>query len=158
MKKMFAAVLALAVLTAITAQAALIGYWNFNEGSGTTAADFSSNANHGTLMGTTAPPAWVAGHTGNPGDYALHINAGSGYPRVEVPHHSSLELTGPFTLAVWLYDTGSTDYSRMFMKGAHYGLHKNSGDSFAYYSSSVAGNVRLNEAGEGIRRAGQLWI
>ena len=36
----------------------LVGYWNFDEGSGTTAADSSGNNNTGTL---TNGPTWTAG-------------------------------------------------------------------------------------------------
>ena len=37
---------------------ALVGYWPFNEGSGTVAKDHSRFRNHGTLVGS---PTWVAG-------------------------------------------------------------------------------------------------
>lgn len=35
----------------------LVGYWNFDEGSGTVANDTSGNGNNGTINGAT----WVAG-------------------------------------------------------------------------------------------------
>ena len=31
----------------------LVGYWNFNGGSGSTLADYSGNGNHGTIYGAT---------------------------------------------------------------------------------------------------------
>ena len=37
----------------------LIGYWNFNEGSGTTAADTSGHGNHATLHNMDPATAWV---------------------------------------------------------------------------------------------------
>ena len=37
----------------------LVGYWNFDEGSGDTAVDWSGNGNQGTLRGE---PRWVAGY------------------------------------------------------------------------------------------------
>ena len=37
----------------------LIGYWNFNEGSGTTAHDTSGHGNHGTLHNMDPATAWV---------------------------------------------------------------------------------------------------
>jgi len=52
----FSFVLVLAL--ASSASAGLVGYWAFDEGSGTTAKDGSGNNNHGTLMGD---PQWVAG-------------------------------------------------------------------------------------------------
>jgi hypothetical protein len=43
-------------------QSGLVGYWKFNEGSGTTVKDYSGNGNHGTFAAisgdTTAYPTW----------------------------------------------------------------------------------------------------
>ena len=43
-------------------ESGLVGYWKFNEGSGTTITDYSENGNHGTFGaisgGTTAQPTW----------------------------------------------------------------------------------------------------
>ena len=43
-------------------ESGLVGYWKFNEGSGTTITDYSENGNHGTFGaisgGTTAHPTW----------------------------------------------------------------------------------------------------
>jgi hypothetical protein len=43
-------------------QSGLVGYWKFNEGSGTTVTDHSGNGNHGTFAAisgnTTAYPTW----------------------------------------------------------------------------------------------------
>ena len=43
-------------------QSGLVGYWRFNEGSGTTVKDHSGNGNHGTFAAisgdTTALPTW----------------------------------------------------------------------------------------------------
>src|SRR3989344_1329664 len=40
----------------------LVGYWNFEEGTGTTAADATDQGNDGTLTGG---PTWVSGKAGN---------------------------------------------------------------------------------------------
>ena len=34
-------------------ESGLVGYWNFNEGSGNTVTDLSSNGNNGTINGAT---------------------------------------------------------------------------------------------------------
>ena len=34
-------------------EAGLVGYWNFNEGSGNTVTDLSGNGNNGTINGAT---------------------------------------------------------------------------------------------------------
>ena len=43
-------------------ESGLVGYWRFNEGSGTTVEDYSGNGNHGTFAAisgdTTALPTW----------------------------------------------------------------------------------------------------
>ena len=43
-------------------ESGLVGYWKFNEGSGTTVKDYSGNGNHGTFApisgDTTAYPTW----------------------------------------------------------------------------------------------------
>ena len=44
-------------------EAGLVGYWNFNEGSGNTVTDLSGNGNNGTISGATwstdAPAQYV---------------------------------------------------------------------------------------------------
>ena len=46
----------------LSGQDGLVGYWKFNEGSGTTVKDYSGNGNHGTFApisgDTTAYPTW----------------------------------------------------------------------------------------------------
>jgi hypothetical protein len=94
------AVVALLV-AAGSAQAALVGYWNFNEGTGTTAYDFTANNNDGTLIGGVyGAPGWVAGHTGLSGDYSLAFKGGTDY--VRVPDSLSFDtITTAFTIALW---------------------------------------------------------
>ena len=45
----------------------LVGYWDFNEGNGTTANDSSDSNNDGTLTLMDSPTDWVAGKAGNGG-------------------------------------------------------------------------------------------
>ena len=46
----------------LTNESGLVGYWKFDEGSGTTVKDYSGNGNHGTFApisgDTTAFPTW----------------------------------------------------------------------------------------------------
>ncbi len=76
-----------------------VGYWNFNEKTGTSANDISGNNNIGTLGGGTEAyrPAWVSGKIGGGlrfdgvNDY---VNAGNG---------ASLNITGKgLTLEAWI--------------------------------------------------------
>ncbi|MCP4607809.1 MAG: LamG domain-containing protein [Planctomycetes bacterium] len=85
----FVLVLSLAVST----QADLVGYWNFDEGSGTTAFDSSGNGLDGTLTGD---PQWVLGQIGG----ALEFD---GDDSVEIPHSPLLSLTDEITITAWTY-------------------------------------------------------
>ena len=70
----------------------LVGLWEFDEGTGTTAADSSGNSHQGTLEGS---PQWVAGYVRG----ALQFN---GSPdRVVVPYSAQLNPDGAFTVSVW---------------------------------------------------------
>ena len=62
------------------AHAGLAGYWNFDEGAGATAHDYTVNDNEGTLTaiaGGGSVPVWVAGHTAAPSDHALQFSQGN---------------------------------------------------------------------------------
>lgn len=104
-----------AILAINAAHSGLVGYWNCNEGSGTIANDMSANNNDGTLAAIAAPgtvPTWIAGHTGNAGDYALGLDQGN----VVVPDSASLHITNTFTMAAWVWDAGS-NYGHVFSAG-----------------------------------------
>jgi hypothetical protein len=79
---------------------ALVGYWNFNEGSGNLAHDSSGNNNTGTLIGN---PTWTTGKLGG----GLEFN-GKNY--VTVPSSSSLTITGAFSITAWVNYNKSSDY------------------------------------------------
>ncbi len=75
----------------------LTGYWTFDAAnvSGTTALDSSGNTNHGTLQGTVLPTI-VNGKIAQ----AVNLDGVSGL--VNVPNSTSLNITGPFTVAAWV--------------------------------------------------------
>jgi hypothetical protein len=72
----------------------LVGWWTFDEGSGTTARDSSGNNNHGTLMNG---PTWTQGKVGA----ALSFDGVD--DRVDTGDFSF--LTGAFTVSAWVYAT-----------------------------------------------------
>jgi hexosaminidase len=78
-----------------------VAYWNFNEGTGTTAAD-SWGTNTGTLSGAT----WVAGKYGN----GLSFNGTSNYVSV-----AKADIAVPWTAAMWVNRTDSTVASAALM-------------------------------------------
>ncbi|MFC1635170.1 LamG domain-containing protein [Planctomycetota bacterium] len=89
-------VLVLCIALAGTAGAAdpdLVGWWRFDEGSGTTATDFSGLGNDGTLQGDTA---WVAGR------YAMAVEFDGIDDFVEVPHAENLTADTEVTVMAWI--------------------------------------------------------
>lgn len=82
----------------------LVGYWNFEEGTGSSAADSSGNGNAGTL---TNGPSWVAGKIGN---NALNFNTDHD-DRVAIGDPAVLRNLGsssPMTVALWIKPTEYT--------------------------------------------------
>jgi len=68
-------------------------YWSFDEGSGSIANDESVNNNDGVINGAT----WVNGKR----DYALDFDGTDDY--VLVSDSDFLDLTGDFTIEMWIY-------------------------------------------------------
>jgi hypothetical protein len=67
----------------------LIGYWSFNEGTGTVAGDFSGNGHHGTINGAT----WTSGKLGT----ALNFDGDD--DQVDIP----LSSLSSYTVSMWVY-------------------------------------------------------
>ena len=80
-----------------------IGYWNFQEGSGTTTTyDRSGNGNNGTMNGSMTEDDWVLGKVGS----ALDFDGGDDY----ISGASNLGLLGDaqFTMSAWMKWTGDS--------------------------------------------------
>jgi hypothetical protein len=73
----------------------LVGWWRFDEGTGSTAKDSSEYGNDGTVYGAT----WTDGKYNK----ALSLNGINNY--VEIPHSSSLSMTD-VTIEMWYYPQG----------------------------------------------------
>ena len=71
----------------------LVGWWSFDEGSGTIAYDRSGNNNNGTLING---PTWTQGKVGG----ALSFDGVDDY--VVVPHNSTLNITSSITIMAWI--------------------------------------------------------
>jgi len=79
----------------------LVGYWSFDEGSGTVAEDFSpANANTGTL---TNSPTWVDGKVGK----ALSFDGTDDW--VDIGSSSSLNASTDYTISMWVYNSAGSD-------------------------------------------------
>jgi len=91
-----------------------VGYWRFDEGSGTAAGDSSGNGNTGTLVNA---PQWVDGKVGK----ALKFDGVDDY--VHVPHSSSLDIGGnQMTVEYWMrlsidWHAGMTTNMGIYTKG-----------------------------------------
>ena len=77
----------------------LVGYWQFNEGSGITTADASGNGDAGTLSGETT---WVSGKVG-PAALNFH-GAGVRDAHVQMPDEPALRFgaNDSFTVGAWV--------------------------------------------------------
>jgi len=82
----------------------LVGYWAFNEGSGTTTADLSGNSYDGTLNGGVT---WTDGIYGS----ALQFNGSNAYVGTGQSILNDLEA---FTLAGWVSGSNVGVYSSLF--------------------------------------------
>jgi hypothetical protein len=111
------AALGLAVTLAASAEAgSLIAHWKLDETSGTIAADSSGNGNNGTLTGMDPGSDWIDGQINGALDFD-----GTDEP-VEVPDHSSLDITGAITLCAWTNVPDLTgSFARVISKKYRYG-------------------------------------
>jgi hypothetical protein len=78
----------------------IVGYWKFDENTGTTVGDSTASALTGTWTGTTGSQ-WIAGIVGSGGNFNgtdLYVTAGS----------KSLSLGTSITLSFWVYPTTLT--------------------------------------------------
>lgn len=82
---------AVALSLCAAADASLIGWWTFDEGTGSVAQDAGGAGNAGTFVGN---PQWTEGVNGG----ALMFD-GSSY--VDCGNSTTLHLTGPMTIACW---------------------------------------------------------
>jgi hypothetical protein len=71
----------------------LVGYWPFDEGTGTIAYDQSGNGNNGTL---TNGPVWTSGKVGG----SLSFNGSGNY--VDLGNSSSLNFSDGFSAGTWI--------------------------------------------------------
>lgn len=91
----------------------LVGYWPFEEGSGSTALDMTSNQNNGTIYNAN----YVEGKVGQ----ALHFDGVDDY--VEIADSNSLDLTNQMTIATWVKpDSICNSNNPLVQKDASYGL------------------------------------
>ncbi len=108
-------VLLLGMLLMSVAEADLVSWWRFEEGSGDIANDSSGNGHHGTLIGT---PEWVSGPEGFGGAVAFDPNRCMG---VDCGVFDPTNGTGKFTLALWAFWDGTGTFQHFLTKSNGWG-------------------------------------
>jgi len=73
----------------------LVGYWSFEDATGTVATDFSGNGNVGTLTNMDANTDWITGKIGK----ALDFDGTNDYVDIGT---SVGDLSGDFTISLWI--------------------------------------------------------
>jgi hypothetical protein len=115
-----------------TASAGLVGWWMFDETSGTTAKDSSGNANNGTVVGN---PKWVPGKIGGAFEFdgSTYINCG---------RKASLNPRNQITMSFWFKVKAFTNTWECFLaKGdGHYRAARSGGTGNATHMGISGGN------------------
>ncbi len=121
-----------------------IGYWKFNEGSGTAAVDSTLMANNVTLG---AGASWASDCTGN---YALVTTGASGGT---ASTNAAFDPPAEGTVAFWMQYNGGTGTRRIFGNGGDWEVRQNPDDTVVFdlcadaATNLVSTNVPLNEVG-----------
>lgn len=139
---------ALFLLLPINADATLVAYWSFDESTGTTAYDSTTNNNTGTIYGAT----WASGKYGS----ALSFDGGSDGTNdyVNIPNSTSINID-TFTISCWVsfYDLTNTQVIFDKRNGQwhhNYALHYRADDSQPtgspddYLSALIGGGSRMD--------------
>ena len=114
--------------------AGLVGYWNFDNGSGTTATDSSGNGNAATLNGGAT---WVAGKIGAS---ALQLNGSTGYASMRnIPFGG----TNPITVCAWMKPDAFNSGRTIFSEASEIVLQMN-GTNLQWILNSLSTNDRVS--------------
>lgn len=132
-------------------QAGLVAHWKFDEVSGVSAYDYSSNANAGSVNGALRMPDTNCRAGG-----CLSFNGTSDY--VLVPDSNSLDVSGNFTLSAWVKWNQFKNYGVIAQKNSgggtnsiNYGLWSYDTNIIGYIGNGTTGNsVSVNYTTAGI--------
>lgn len=115
----------------------LVGWWKFDEGTGTVAFDSSGNNNNGTLTGTTIP-TWISGIVGS---NALSFNGTSSYVNLNNP--TSLQISNNQSISLWIYPYDFSSRRNPYAKayGGEGTITQETNGSLSYYYGTGAGNT-----------------
>jgi prepilin-type N-terminal cleavage/methylation domain-containing protein len=137
----------------------LVGWWTFDEGTGTTTKDLSGNGNNGTLLDASStnadgntPPQWTTGKVGD----ALSFDGVDDYVNVENPSSGVLDFgTSSFSYSMWVnFDVGGDvigSWQLPFWKGgSSYGY---AGYDFEFSESSNRLDANISDGSGGYAKA-----
>jgi len=117
------------------ASAGLLGHWELDDGSGTTAQDSSGNGHAGALLGD---PQWVAGVIGSG---ALSFDGSEGL--VEVGHDASFSLEDALTIATWVKLTDLSTYYFLVCKAPSGTAGDNYPGNYEFRTESGTGELQF---------------
>ena len=88
-------------LTVTNQSNSLVGFWKFDEGSGTSVSDSSGNGNNGTVIGAN----WTTGKYGNALNFSptTTTSPSASNTYVNVGNRSALNPTNELTMTAWVY-------------------------------------------------------
>jgi len=96
----------------------LVGYWKFDEGSGTTASDSSGYGNTGTLSTGASTPGWTTGKVGG----ALSFDGVDDYVGLPEPPAASTNINTGSVFAWIKTPNAGTGYQGIVVKQFAYGM------------------------------------
>jgi hypothetical protein len=112
---LFSFVLVFSIILTNSANAELVGWWRFNEGSGNTCTDSSGNGHDGTIVGT---PQWGTGPEGFGSALVFNPDVCQG---VDCGVFDPTDGTGQFSLTLWAYWNGTGTFQHFFTKSNGWG-------------------------------------
>jgi hypothetical protein len=112
---LFSFIVVIGMVLTNSANAELVGWWRFNEGSGNTANDSSGNDHHGTLLGT---PRWGLGPEGSGNAVVLDPDECYG---IDCGNFDPTDGKGQFSLALWAFWDGTGTYQHFLSKSSAWG-------------------------------------
>ena len=115
----------------------LVAYYNFNDGSGTTTTDLTSNSNDGTMTNMDASSDWVS-NTLFAQDYALDFDGSNDYVSISDPYTS---FSSSLSVEFWVNSSSTTSGSGIGQASANsdnmstnvWLMHMNPNTSITFY-------------------------
>ena len=102
----------------------IVGFWKFDEGTGTSVKDYSGYNNNGTWQGTLGGSQWSTDDK-ILGNAAGSFNGTDNY--VDCGADNSLQIQPPVTLEAWVYVTDLSSSGQIINKGGSFEFSYNAG-------------------------------